>query len=64
MPGPPPQHVVVIGAGMAGLAAADALTDTAAGPRPRVAVVEPTGRPGGVLETADAVRGPGMGLAP
>jgi oxygen-dependent protoporphyrinogen oxidase len=51
MPGPPPQHVVVIGAGMAGLAAADALTDAATGPRPRVAIVEPSGRPGGVLET-------------
>ena len=51
MAGAPPQHVVVIGAGMAGLSAAEAL---AAGPgesRLRVTIVEASGRPGGVLET-------------
>ena len=42
------QHVVVIGGGMAGLAAAEALVAAAAC---RVSVVESTGRPGGVLAT-------------
>lgn len=46
------RHVAVVGAGMAGLAAAEALL--AAGVR--VTVIEPTGRCGGVLET---VRGDG-----
>jgi len=49
MPVQPPQHVVVIGAGMAGLAAAEEITTAAA--HPRVTVVEATGRPGGVLGT-------------
>jgi oxygen-dependent protoporphyrinogen oxidase len=41
------RHAVVVGAGMAGLAAAEALLAGGA----RVTVVEPTGRCGGVLET-------------
>ncbi|MFM7108201.1 MAG: protoporphyrinogen oxidase [Planctomycetaceae bacterium] len=45
-------HAVVIGAGMAGLAAAEALLQAGV----RVTVVEPAGRCGGVLET---VRGDG-----
>jgi len=43
------QHVVVIGGGMAGLAAAEAIVAAAAC---RVSVVESTGRPGGVIATA------------
>ena len=42
------QHVVVIGGGLAGLAAAEKLL---AGPACRVTVVESTGRPGGVIAT-------------
>jgi len=42
------QSFVVIGGGMAGLAAAEALADSGCG---RVVLVEPTGRPGGVLDT-------------
>ena len=42
------QHVVVIGSGLAGLAAAEKLL---AGPACRVTVVESTGRPGGVIAT-------------
>ena len=41
------QHVVVIGAGLAGLAAAEAMLAAAC----RVTVVEATGRPGGVIAT-------------
>jgi oxygen-dependent protoporphyrinogen oxidase len=43
------QHVVVIGGGLAGLAAAEALAAMA--PARRVTVVEATGRPGGVIAT-------------
>ena len=42
-----PQAAVVVGAGMAGLAAAEALLESGV----RVTVVEPAGRCGGVLET-------------
>jgi len=52
---PRPQHVVVIGGGMAGLAAAEALLtppDGESGRRAcRVTLVEPSGRCGGVLST-------------
>jgi oxygen-dependent protoporphyrinogen oxidase len=58
---PRPQHVVVIGGGMAGLAAAEALLneqphDASAGggdaaPVRRVTLIEPSGRVGGVVET-------------
>jgi len=41
------QHVVVIGGGMAGLAAAEALVAAAC----RVSVIESSGRPGGVIAT-------------
>jgi oxygen-dependent protoporphyrinogen oxidase len=51
MPVQPPQHVVVIGAGMAGLAAAEALAPVTGAPHPRITILEATGRPGGVLET-------------
>jgi len=50
MPGNGLQHVVVLGAGMAGLAAAEALLGAA--DRPKVTVVEAAGRVGGVLATA------------
>jgi oxygen-dependent protoporphyrinogen oxidase len=43
------QHVVVIGAGLAGLAAAEAVLGAVRGCR--VTVVEATGRPGGVITT-------------
>ncbi|MFM8292043.1 MAG: protoporphyrinogen oxidase [Planctomycetia bacterium] len=43
------QHVVVIGAGLAGLAAAEAVVGAVRGCR--VTVVEATGRPGGVIAT-------------
>jgi oxygen-dependent protoporphyrinogen oxidase len=47
-----PRHVIVIGAGMAGLAAAEAASgDMAADGKPRVTVVESSGRAGGVLAT-------------
>ena len=55
---PRPQHVVVIGGGMAGLAAAEAVLngpsqDAVRGDAgsPRVTLIEPSGRVGGVLET-------------
>lgn len=48
-----PRHVIIVGAGMAGLAAAEALRgDLPPGAEPLVTVVEATGRPGGVLSTA------------
>jgi oxygen-dependent protoporphyrinogen oxidase len=43
------QHVVVIGGGLAGLAAAEAVV--AAAPGCRVSILEATGRPGGVIAT-------------
>ena len=47
-----PQHVVVIGGGMAGLAAAEALLSEAQPPAAcRVTVIEPSGHVGGVLAT-------------
>ena len=47
------RHVVVLGGGMAGLAAAESLANAAAraAGRLRITLVEPTGRPGGVLAT-------------
>jgi oxygen-dependent protoporphyrinogen oxidase len=55
MNSPRPQHVVVIGGGMAGLAAAEALLtppDGGSGRRAcRVTLIEPSGRCGGVLAT-------------
>lgn len=55
---PRPQHVVVIGGGMAGLAAAEAVlneqpneTAADAGRVRRVTLIEPSGRAGGVVET-------------
>lgn len=44
------RHLVVIGAGLAGLAAAEKALD-ANGDRWRVTIVEPAGRPGGVIQT-------------
>jgi len=49
MPPPASRHVVVIGGGLAGLAAAEGLVRSAG---IRVTLVEPTGRLGGVLATA------------
>ena len=46
--GPAPATFVVVGGGMAGLAAAESLL---AGPGNRVVLVEPTGRLGGVVDT-------------
>jgi oxygen-dependent protoporphyrinogen oxidase len=49
----PPPHVVVVGAGLAGLAAAEALvrTDRPGAAGRRVTLVEPAGRVGGVVAT-------------
>jgi len=47
----PPRHTFVIGAGLAGLAAADVLAGHAADGSGRVTVIEPSGRVGGVLGT-------------
>lgn len=47
-----PRHVIVVGAGMAGLAAAEAVSgDLTADAKPLVTVVESSGRTGGVLAT-------------
>ncbi|MFM9195051.1 MAG: FAD-dependent oxidoreductase, partial [Planctomycetia bacterium] len=48
-----PQHVVVIGGGLAGLAAAEALTRATDGgpPSRQVTLIEPSGRFGGVIAT-------------
>lgn len=49
---PPPRQVIVIGAGMAGLAAAEALSgELARDGGPQVTVVDAAGRAGGVLAT-------------
>jgi oxygen-dependent protoporphyrinogen oxidase len=45
-----PRHLVVIGAGLAGLAAAEKALD-GGGDRWRVTIVEPAGRPGGIIQT-------------
>jgi len=47
----PSRHTLVIGAGLAGLAAADVLAGQATDGSPRVTVIEPSGRVGGVLGT-------------
>lgn len=47
---PPTRHLVVIGAGLAGLAAAEHALDEG-GDRWRVTIVDPAGRPGGVIQT-------------
>lgn len=47
----PRSHSLVIGAGLAGLAAADVLLGKTGGSERRVTVVEPSGRVGGVLGT-------------
>jgi oxygen-dependent protoporphyrinogen oxidase len=49
MPDPVLPHVIVIGGGLAGLAAADAASQRAVAPR--ITLLEPAGRLGGVLET-------------
>ena len=49
MPTSQPHAIVVVGAGMAGLAAAEALLDRS--PRPAVTIIEPSGRVGGVVGT-------------
>jgi oxygen-dependent protoporphyrinogen oxidase len=49
----PPDHVVVLGGGLAGLAAAEAVgrsVPTGCRP-PAITIVEPSGRPGGVIES-------------
>jgi oxygen-dependent protoporphyrinogen oxidase len=46
-----PGHVVVVGGGLAGLSAAEALLSRPAGERPSVTLLEPSGQPGGVLGT-------------
>jgi oxygen-dependent protoporphyrinogen oxidase len=46
-----PGHVVVVGGGLAGLSAAEALVGLPAGARPSVTLLEPSGHPGGVLGT-------------
>jgi oxygen-dependent protoporphyrinogen oxidase len=46
-----PAHVVVVGGGLAGLSAAEALAALPAGTRPRVTLLEPSDRLGGVLGT-------------
>jgi protoporphyrinogen/coproporphyrinogen III oxidase len=48
---PPSPHVVVIGAGLAGLAAADAAAARQGDGGARVTIIEPANRPGGVLGT-------------
>lgn len=48
---PPSPVVVVLGGGLAGLAAADALVSTPPPRRPRVILLDPAGRCGGVVET-------------
>ena len=52
---PRPQHVVIIGGGLAGLAAAEALlpggADASTGDGRRVTLIEPSGRFGGVVQT-------------
>ncbi|MFM8890502.1 MAG: protoporphyrinogen oxidase [Planctomycetia bacterium] len=51
----PSPHIVVIGAGLGGLAAAEALLsepESAAAGRRRVTIVEPSGRVGGVIATS------------
>ncbi len=47
----PPAHVVVVGGGLAGLAAAEALVGQRLGMRPSVTLLEPADQPGGVLGT-------------
>jgi len=47
----PVPHVVVVGGGLAGLAAAEAALDPASGPPPRLTLIEAAGRTGGVLAT-------------
>ena len=51
----PPQHVVIIGGGLAGLSAAEALLpgddDAPAGEGRSVTLIEPSGRYGGVVQT-------------
>jgi protoporphyrinogen/coproporphyrinogen III oxidase len=47
----PSRHTLVLGAGLAGLAAADALAGDVADGSRRVTVIEPSGRVGGVLGT-------------
>jgi oxygen-dependent protoporphyrinogen oxidase len=49
MPDPVPPHLIVIGGGLAGLAAAEAASRLAVAPR--ITLVEAAGRLGGVLET-------------
>ena len=48
---PRPQRVVIIGGGMAGLAAAEALVTAAGTGGPQVTLIEPSGRVGGVVAT-------------
>lgn len=50
----PSRHTLVLGAGLAGLAAADVLAGDAADGSRRVTVIEPSGRVGGVLGTVHA----------
>lgn len=49
----PPDHVAVLGAGLAGLAAAEAIVRSVPPGRrpPAITIVEPSGRPGGVIES-------------
>jgi oxygen-dependent protoporphyrinogen oxidase len=49
MPDPVPPHLIVIGGGLAGLAAAEMASRLAVAPR--ITLLEPAGRLGGVLET-------------
>jgi oxygen-dependent protoporphyrinogen oxidase len=46
-----PGHVVVVGGGLAGLSAAEALLSRPPGERPSVTLLEPSDHPGGVLGT-------------
>jgi oxygen-dependent protoporphyrinogen oxidase len=51
MPWPAPSHVVIVGGGLAGLAAAEALVDGEGGSGRQVTLIEPADRNGGVLGT-------------